>query len=90
MAKIIPMCGGHDYAVKVNKHAVPRYYFVTSEGISTHPTREHIDLCLNGRGFGGCLDIGCRALPTAKSILEEDNLPDYFIEYLQNKIESWG
>ena len=64
--KIIPMCGGYDFVFRLHKHSAPKYYFITNEGISTHQSMQHIDLCLNGRGFGGCLDIKSRALPTAK------------------------
>jgi len=87
--KIIPMCGGYDFVIRVHKHSAPKYYFITNEGISTHPTMQHIQLCINGRGFRGYLDIQSRALPTALEILKQENLPEYFIKYLKTKIDLW-
>jgi hypothetical protein len=90
---IIPMCGGHDYAINMSDYGrrhINAVFFITDEGISTHPSEEHMNECLNYKGFSGCLEIKSRALPTANNILNETGLPEYFIKYLEAKIAKWS
>lgn len=90
--KLTPMCGGHDFVLETTlKHGRGRklFYFITDEGISTHPSMAHIKTCLEGAGFVGYLSIKALALPLAINILKEENLPDYFIKYLEDKITKW-
>lgn len=74
-AGIEAVCGGMEYLITL-PHIT---YFITDEGISNHPTKQHYELCINGLGFSECLDIKRKAIPTAKLILEQEDLPEYLL-----------
>jgi len=89
----ISMYGGMNHAIHVQfeRHAkvIDHYYFITSEGISTHRREKHMYDCLTKSGFSGFLDIKSRAVPLANKLLEQLELPEYLHSYLTKHRDSW-
>lgn len=83
---VIPMYGGYDYALHLVDNGEVIVYFITNEGISSHPSESHMYHCLEHQGFRGYLDIKSKAIPIAKYLLTIPNLPSYFTEYLRHKL----
>lgn len=92
LINIMSMCGGADKAFHVQEnyeiYPMDFFYFVTSEGISTHVSEEHMYHCLEEIGFHGCLDIKEKAIPIMMELLA---LPlDASTEaYLTNILKGW-
>ncbi len=90
LLEVLPMCGGYDKAfVTTTDWDTIQVLFCTNEGISTHRTVEHMNYCLEERGFAGCLDIKARAIPIAMQLLKLEDLSDNDKSYLEDLIQSW-
>ena len=85
--KVIQVGNELAFNMQISEH-VSAIFYVTSEGISTHSNEEHMNACLNGRGFSGCLDIGVKALPSSSLLLKSD-ISDEDKQYIQHMVDKW-
>lgn len=91
-APIVIQVISNDYAIDmvVRSPSKRKVLFITDEGISFPSSVEDLKYCLEVADFKGCLLVKRDALTLAEDILKTSNLPEYFIKYLEERIEQWN
>ncbi len=65
------------------------FYFMSSEGISTHHSLSNLEKCITGELSFNAISIGVQAEFEVQHLLNSEGLDDEFRKLIESKLEVW-